>query len=157
MMRIGSAALAALLLAIPAAAAEPITGAVEHGSVVDGDTFDLGEHRIRLWGCDAPEIAHGRRASQPYGDEAKARLQALIEGKAVACEPKGRSRDRVVAQCRVAGRDLCSALVADGLAWDEARFSRGHYRLEEASAACAGLGIWSQGAMPPWDFRECNK
>jgi endonuclease YncB( thermonuclease family) len=148
--------LLAVMLATASHAAEPIVGIVEPGAVSDGDTFALNSQRIRLSGCDAPETAKRGRPGQPFGDAARDRLRALVEGREVVCTPAGRSYDRVVARCTVAGRDLCSALVADGLAWDEPLYSRGRYREEETSAACLGLGLWAGSAIPPWAFRHCE-
>jgi len=60
---------AAMLAAIPAAAAEPITGRVV--SVHDGDTItvltDGRQVKVRLHGIDAPELG------QAYGQAAKRR------------------------------------------------------------------------------------
>ena len=59
--------------------------------VADGDTLTLitpegTKLRVRLYGIDAPEIRHGKKSGQPYGEEAKAALMALTLGKTVKVE-----------------------------------------------------------------------
>ncbi len=122
-------------------------------AVVDGDTFDCQDTgRVRLWGADAPE------RGQPQGREATARLRALIAGKALDCTIKGDPhRERDVASCKLDGRDVASVLVSEGLAWDAYPYSRGHYAIEQTSAACLGLGIWSTGVLDPSDWRKCRR
>jgi endonuclease YncB( thermonuclease family) len=85
-----------LAVAMPSvlAAVEPLCGPVAH--IVDGDTFDMADVRIRLWGIDAPED------DQPGGKAATATLARLVAGVALACERKGRDHARIVARCRTA-------------------------------------------------------
>jgi endonuclease YncB( thermonuclease family) len=50
-----------------------------HACVVDGDTFRLGNRRIRIIGIDAPETHPARcRAEAERGEQATAKLQALL-------------------------------------------------------------------------------
>jgi hypothetical protein len=64
--------------------------------VVDGDTLALaGGERVRLLGVDAPELHAGRRGHhgpfpEPGAIEARAFLAALVEGRAVRLERRGR-------------------------------------------------------------------
>lgn len=121
-----------MVLALPAAYAEPIVGPVSH--IRDGDTFVIRHQPIRLCGIDTPEA--GRAGAQ----EATDYLRDLTYGKAVKCIPvnegtvcDGRSkrtnRDRIVAQCYVGGRDIARALVEARLACDWPKFSGGAYRV----------------------------
>jgi len=92
-------------------------------AVVDGDTIPLrqrgGAERPRPLGPDCRA-----RAAPPWGEEAKAALQAMLTGE-VTCEhvdadprkdgfqehdPYG----RIVARCSVAGRDLGEAMIEAG-------------------------------------------
>jgi len=59
--------------------------------VSDGDTVTATDARstklrIRLLGIDAPEIAHGNKPGQPFGEEARQYLDYLIGGKIVQVE-----------------------------------------------------------------------
>lgn len=50
-----------------------------HACVIDGDTFKIGERRIRVIGIDAPETHPARCAEEARrGEDATARLQALL-------------------------------------------------------------------------------
>jgi micrococcal nuclease len=92
--------------------------------VIDGDTIQIGDLRIRLAGIDAPELDH------PWGNKAKWELVALCKGQSVTAtlEPDI-SYDRVVATCTLPdGRDLSAEMVKRGMAIDWAKFSGGKYR-----------------------------
>lgn len=90
--------------------------------VIDGDTLQIDDTRIRLWGIDAPERA------TPLGPAATAYLRKLTYNVTVTCHPIDRDKyGRVVAQCFVMGRDLARDLIAAGHARDMPHFSKGYY------------------------------
>lgn len=139
-LALGAAAIAATLtlaaaFAVPAERpAAPIAGAVTR--VRDGDTIVVGRTPVRLQGVAAPELR------QPLGPEARRYLRDLAEGRRVECEPDGtRSYDRVVAVCRLDGKDVGALLVGRGLARDCPRYSRGRYAAAEAAAEAGGSPI----------------
>lgn len=68
-------------------------------AVIDGDSFCLGDIEIRSRDFNAPEW------DEPGGPEARAALAAALTGAALTCEVKGRSFDRALAVCRLAGGD----------------------------------------------------
>lgn len=71
-----------------------------HACVVDGDTFKLGERRIRIIGIDAPEASAACPAEARLAEAATARLQALLnQGPFEMTGRIDRMRDRY-------GRDL---------------------------------------------------
>ncbi len=119
------------------AAAPPTSLAGRPTRITDGDTFRLGEVRVRLHGVDAPEL----RTSD--GRPARLHLQTLIGSGAVQCDDTGgRSYERVVAVCRsAAGRELGRAMVEDGWAVDAPRFSGGRYAASERAARAARRGM----------------
>lgn len=81
---------------------------VHVGKVIDGDTFrTLAGEKIRLLGINAPEIAHDNKPGQPYGREAKRRLQQMIAGKTVRLQLDRERRDRY-------GRTLAQIFLRDG-------------------------------------------
>jgi len=91
--------------------------------VIDGDTIQIGNVRLRLAGIDAPELDH------PWGKKAKWELVRLCKGQTITArlEPSI-SYDRVVATCFLPdGRDLSAEMVQRGLALDWTRFSGGKY------------------------------
>jgi endonuclease YncB( thermonuclease family) len=98
--------------------------------VIDGDTLicSSGQH-VRLSSIDAPELhgCHGRRGRVCVPGDGQASRQALSGmalGKTLRCEKAGTSYRRVVAWCRVGGRDLSCALVRGGWAAYELRYDR---------------------------------
>ena len=81
-------------LSFPAHAATPRTFVAKVDRISDGDTViatsDNGTKlRIRLLGIDAPEITHGTKAGQPYGEEVRDYLDHLIGGKTVRVDAYG--------------------------------------------------------------------
>ncbi len=113
--------LAAVLLAASAPAVEDLILCHAPG-ITDGDTFRCdGALRIRLWGVDAPE------RDAPGGPAAARALADITFGQTVVCRRRGKSYDRVVAQCWVGRRDVAAELVRRGHAADWPKFSRGLY------------------------------
>ena len=94
---------------------------VEVSRVIDGDTFRTraGE-KVRLLGINTPEIAHNAQAAQPYGMDARRRLQQLISGKTVRLQLDRDKKDnygRTLAQVYLRdGRWVNEQLIRDGLA-----------------------------------------
>ncbi|MGN6278898.1 MAG: thermonuclease family protein [Sphingomonas sp.] len=97
--------------------------------VIDGDTLRCGERRVRLARIDAPELAghcaRGRHCAPGNGKASKAALEHLVANRSVTCQPvpaspKGGSVfdrwGRMVARCRVDGRDVGEAMIAGGWA-----------------------------------------
>ncbi len=120
--------------------------------VHDGDSLWFeGRAKVRVWGVDTPELG------QPLALEAKKKLKALALGKDLKCIPHGRSYKRQVCQLMTAnGVDIAAELVKDGLAYEDLRYSGGHYTQLEQQAETAGVGVWSlpDGGVRPWDWRK---
>jgi endonuclease YncB( thermonuclease family) len=97
--------------------------------VLDGDTMQIGEVRVRLWGIDAPELP------SPSGRQARAAMRRLVDGRPVRCEPVGRDRyGRTVARCFAGDVDLGAAMIRAGKARPYCRYSGDFYD----AAAVAG-------------------
>lgn len=142
-----------LAISAPATAQE-LSG---RASVTDGDTLELMGERVRLHGIDAPE---GRQTCTRggvewlCGQEAAARLRALVRGAEVTCAPLDRDRyGRIVARCAANGTDLGAQLVSEGLALAYRRYSEA-YVDAEASAKAASFGMWQGQFVAPWDWRQ---
>ena len=151
------AILAILVLAAVAVLAawleEPLPPLGGAGRASDGDSFRLGQQRVRLLGLDAPELQQtcalpaGER--WPCGRTARDRMAALLASGPVSCQPEGQDRyDRLLARCRVKARDIGATLVSEGLAT-----SAGDYWDEQNAARRAGRGIWAGGFDLPADWR----
>lgn len=88
--------------------------------VVDGDTFQLNGQRIGIAGIDAPEIYQfDCPAEKRLGNQARRRLQELLNRGTVTVTPTDRDRDtygRHLRYVQVNGADVGAAMIASGLA-----------------------------------------
>lgn len=145
---------------------------VQKGKVVkvtDGDTVviqpeDGGQfYKCRLYGIDAPETRHGRKAGQPYGDEAAKELKRLILGQIVDVTTTGaKTYNREVCQITKDGTDINLEMVRLGYAWAYVQYlKRPHaskYMDVEREARVKKLGLWQDNnPTPPWEFRKINR
>lgn len=121
--------------------------------VIDADTLRIGQERIRLFGIDAPELEQ-LCSDQPCGRLARDRAVVIVGSRQVTCA--GNSRDRyrrLIATCRINGRDLGRQLVAEGWAMAYVRYSR-RYLGEETRARGARRGIWQWEVVTPEVWRR---
>ena len=79
-----------------------------HACVIDGDTFKLGDRKVRIIGIDAPETHPARCAEEArLGEEATAKLQELLnQGAFEMVAPIYRTQDRYGRDLRVIRRKL---------------------------------------------------
>lgn len=124
--------------------------------LVDGDTLDIGDVRIRLEGIDAPEAGQPCRAGARAYDCAGAsmeKLSDLVAGSDVRCVQISEDDfGRVIARCTADGVDIGAEMVASGHAWAFVKYSA-RYVGEERDAKARGLGIWRGENEPAWEYR----
>ncbi len=140
--------------------------------VFDGDTLLLkfrNKHNItlRLFGIDAPEVAHkasrNRPAStgQPWGEEAKKSLLHLIRNKPLSYQIMDTDRyKRQVVILYTGKRNINLRMIQQGDAWAYRHYLR--YTPEEKpflkaekEARRAKRGLWKHPhPVPPWKFRH---
>lgn len=142
-----------ILVAQQLAAAE-VTGKIR---VIDGDTFDVGTTRVRLFGIDAPEqdqpCTSARGETWACGAWVSSEVRSRYEGRSARCEPMDTDRyGRTVARCHVGGEDVASVLVQDGLAFAFRRYSM-DYDLDEKGAAIRNAGLHSSTVQSPAAYR----
>jgi hypothetical protein len=79
-----------------------------HACVTDGDTFKLGDRKVRIIGLDAPDTHPARCAEEArLGEEATAKLQELLnQGAFEMVAPIYRTRDRYGRDLRVIRRKM---------------------------------------------------
>lgn len=158
-------ATAALLLTSIVVLAAPATVV----RVKDGDTIVVsptsggGQFTCRLYGIDAPEIGHGRKPGQRFGEEAMRELKRMISGKIVEVELTGqKTYNREVCRILVNGESINLSMVRSGYAWAYTQYlKRPHaseYLEAEKEARLARRGLWADhNPTPPWEFRRKGK
>lgn len=113
--------------------------------VIDGDTLQVGQTRVRLHGIDAPERGQPctTLAGQNWacGDWVTRQMQDSFGGAQARCEPLDTDRyGRTVARCMVAGKDIARVAVQRGWAFAYRKYSM-DYDLDEKAAFVADVGI----------------
>lgn len=148
--------LAAVALIAPSAAAQTIE-ASGPAIIVDGDTIDIGDERVRIFGIDAPET--GQKCQLPKGtwNCSKAAIEALEKmtaGKTVRCV--GQEFDdigRLIAHCATeTEHDIGAQLVGSGLAWAFVKYSTEYSELERWPRI-SKIGVWQSKTQAPWIYR----
>jgi len=153
----------ALLISLAFAATTPATAADVAGraSVIDGDTIEIREVRIRLFGIDAPE---GRQLCQDdagkdwrCGQQSALALSDKLGQATVSCQERDRDRyGRTVAVCHLDGEDIGSWLVQSGWAVAYRKYSL-DYVPDEDQARQQRAGIWAGSVQMPWDWRAAER
>jgi endonuclease YncB( thermonuclease family) len=146
------------LLIVAALGADPPPYVLE-GKVVriaDGDTLTIlegpnAQHRIRLFGIDAP--AKG----QAFGTKAQRALADKVFSKTIRVEVVQIDRyGREVGRIYLGDRFINAEMVRDGFAWRYPQFdlAREFSRLE-TDAREHKRGLWADAhPVPPWEFRR---
>jgi endonuclease YncB( thermonuclease family) len=151
---------ALLLLSLPAMAqAADITGVPK---IREGDHLQIGNHRIRLGGIDAPaadQLCLNTKSERwACGAAARDELTKRFGGKSWTCHTRSVTdrRGRTVARCEADGEDVQKWLVSNGWALALTRVSR-DYEGDEKAAREAKAGMWQGAFIAPWDWRVRNK
>ncbi len=111
--------------------------------VSDGDTITVldavnVQHKIRLYGIDAPE------KKQAFGQVSKKHLSSLVAGKAVRVEYSKKDKyGRILGTVFVGDTDINLKMIADGMAWHYKKFDKTPaYAKAEDAARSKRLGLW---------------
>lgn len=139
------------------AAADDLRGTLR---VIDGDTVDIGQVRVRIFGIDAPEM--DQSCENQAGDTwscglwVTAQLRSEFEGRQANCETIDIDRyGRVVGRCFVDGVDIARQLVQNGLAFAYRKYSM-DYDFDEKAAAIAGRGLHASKVQAPSAHRKAR-
>ena len=123
-------------------------------AVKDGDTVvvlvDKTPVTVRLASIDAPE------KKQPFGQQSKAALSAMVLGKQIRVVTSGRDRyGRTIGTLYDDEMNVNSEILRTGFAWHYRRFSNDvDLSMLECSARTNSLGLWSGlHCVPPWEYR----
>lgn len=126
--------------------------------VIDGDTIDVGDVRVRLHGIDAPEMAQTCKTEQGVkwtcGRWVTEQVTALFAGNPARCERLGEDRyRRTVARCTVFGQDMSLGIVNAGLAFAYRKYTQ-DYAVAEEFAAARDIGLHASQVETPSQFRR---
>ena len=153
-----------LIIAVVIAHLASVTFADSNVTVVDGDSLEIGNKRIRLLGIDAPEYTQAcedeNRQTYDCGQEAKEILQKIIKegeqkGFKLKCAPQGKDRyNRELSVCFVGEKILNLEMVKEGYA---VSYKDERYQKLEKHAQKAKKGIWRGKFMRPEIYRAIER
>ncbi|MEF2278363.1 thermonuclease family protein [Deinococcus sp. YIM 134068] len=127
-------------------------------TVTDGDTLQIRDTKIRLFGVDAPESSqHCVRGGIRYacGREAAFALADFLRGRNVTCQRQDTDRyGRMVGVCAVGGVEVNRWLVEQGWALPYLQYGGGVYRDAEIKAKAARRGLHAGTYQNPWEYRR---
>ena len=132
--------------------------------VIDGDTIELRNLKIRLQGVDAPELNQRCQTSDGFlydcGQKSAEKLKNLLErtnDKVLKCKFLGEDiYGRIIADCFLGEIEINSWLVRNGLALAYRKYSR-RYVSDERFAERNSLGIWNGHHIKPWNWRRGDR
>ena len=146
----------------PSRSPDPPVGMYQVARVVDGDTFAVRvgseEQAVRLIGVDTPEVVDPRKPVQCFGQEASAKMKAMLHNQNVKLEvdPSQDNADQY-------GRWLRYVYLADGTNVNLALIEQGYaheytfripyaqqveFKAAQQQARDQELGLWNPGSCP---------
>lgn len=150
-------AILALLFLLPILlSAQGLTGKIIR--VSDGDTVvlldsDNNQHKIRLYGIDAPE------SKQAYGTKSKQYLSSMIAGKTVTVEyTKTDQYKRILGTIFYQGKNINEEMVRSGYVWRYYYNKNKRLLWLQKVAKENKRGLWAdKNAIDPYHFRKSKK
>jgi endonuclease YncB( thermonuclease family) len=143
------------LFAGQALAASEVTGIPR---IVDGDTVEIAQTKIRFAGIDAPET--DQLCLDPKGQKwacgiaARDELIKFSAGQPWTCEITGTDKyGRSLGDCFIEAEDVSKWMVRSGWALSFVRYSHA-YDADETAAREAHAGLWAGSFIAPWEWRH---
>jgi len=133
---------------------------IGNARVIDGDTININNNKIRLHGIDAPETKQTCKLDSVdwfCGKQSTEELKKIINNQSVECKVNDIDiYNRYVAICLVNELNLNQWMVKNG--WAIAyRYYSTDYIIEEKYARDNKLGIWKSEFLKPYQYRKNNK
>lgn len=144
-----------VFIVVPSLSLADFSGRV---NVIDGDTIDVGDVRVRIHGIDAPEKGQTCQSEQNLkwacGEWVNQQVRVRLQGQRATCKRVDTDKyGRAVATCFVNGEDIGRGLVSDGLAFAYRKYSMA-YDLDEKGAAVNDRGLHSSRIQDPAQYRK---
>ena len=125
--------------------------------VIDADTLDINNTRIRLEGIDAPESKQTctqNTQTVACGKAATLFVQDFLDNTHVACSVSSIDRyGRSIATCYADDININETIVAYGWALAYRRYSSAYINAEN-NAKAQNRGLWQMTFIPPWEWRR---
>ena len=136
--------------------------------IIDGDSLEINNNKIRLFGIDAPE--RKQICKKPYliisffnfqrnyecGLMVTNQLKKFINNRTIKCTSESKDRyNRYLSICYLKNKNINSWFVKNGYAIAYRRYSK-KYVLEEKHAERNKLGIWQGTFQNPEEWRKKN-
>ena len=118
---------------------------------------------VRLFGIDAPEVSHGKKKGQPFGEQARDALNGKIKGQEVVLKQADLDPfNRPVVEIQYQQTNINLWMIESGLAeayrGKTKRIEKTPYLQAEDTARKSKKGIWSQqNYVSPSLFRESTR
>tara|TARA_B100000902_G_scaffold325620_1_gene320354 strand:+ start:928 stop:1407 length:480 start_codon:yes stop_codon:yes gene_type:complete len=127
--------------------------------IIDGDTIQLNNEKIRFTGIDTPELKQTCSKNNEIiycGIKARQLLIDKIGKNKVHCIKKGMDQyERTLAECFINNLSLSKFLVREGYAFAYRKYSK-KFINDENYAKKNNIGMWSMKFQYPWDWRKKN-
>ena len=127
--------------------------------IIDGDTINLNNEKIRFTGIDTPELKQTCNKNNEIiycGIQARQLLINKIGKNKVNCIKEGKDQyKRTLAECFVNDLSLSRFLVRQGYAFAYRKYSK-KFIEDENFAKNNNMGMWSMNFEYPWDWRKKN-
>tara|TARA_B100001996_G_scaffold267690_1_gene209183 strand:- start:502 stop:978 length:477 start_codon:yes stop_codon:yes gene_type:complete len=133
---------------------------IGNARVIDGDTININNNKIRLHGIDAPETKQTCKLDSVdwfCGKQSTEELKKIINNQSLECTVSDIDiYNRYVAICLVNELNLNQWMVKNG--WAIAyRYYSTDYIIEEKYARDNKIGIWKSEFLKPYQYRKNNK
>lgn len=127
--------------------------------IIDGDSLEIGQNRIRLMGIDAPEYTqyckNANKAKYSCGIEAKNYLESLINNSPITCKVHKKDQyNRDLCTCYKDNFDINAEMVRSGYALV---YLESPYKKEQQEAKQSKRGLWQGHFMHPRLFRRLKE
>ncbi len=132
--------------------------AIGQVKVLDGDSLEIGEQRIRLYGIDAPELYQKCKTKNNQdwncGRESKAFLKEFIGTDSIECHEIEQDKyKRMVSICYKDDENINEAMISSGMAIVYKKYSNDFIKAETKAKALR-IGLWQGKFMKPWNWRK---